>query len=324
MSGASGHDMPLWEHLEELRRTIFKCLAALLASTMLGFLFTGCIYRALLLPVRQYLSPEVAGHYFPGSAPRDTGSRESLDRLAADIAALRAELAAAPPSGLAAVAFQNRVTTLLERQMLVLRELAEGPRLQDRLRIVYSSPLDPFVTKLRIAFLGGVVFAVPFVCHFIWKFIQPGLARREKRLARRYVAFATVLFVFGGAFGYGFLPFGIPALMKFGAAGIGQIWPFKGYIAFCTRMVLAFALVFEMPLVLGALVRLEVLSLTSLSRGRPYAIVVILVVAALLTPPDVLSQIALAIPMMLLYEISILAGKIQRKRAASADRCRME
>ena len=175
-----------------------------------------------------------------------------------------------------------------------------------RLRIVYTNPVEAFSIKLKVAFLGGVVFAVPFVAWLIWRFVRPALQPHERRVVRLACMLSVFLFVVGGVFGYCFLPVGIPALMHFGMTGVEQIWPFDDYIGFCTKLVLAFGLAFQMPLLLGVLGRLGVVRSEDLKRARPYAVVLILVLAALLTPPDVLSQIALAIPLCGLYEISLI------------------
>jgi sec-independent protein translocase protein TatC len=316
MTVAHDRDMPLWQHFEELRWMLFRCIGVLALATLLGLLFTPLVYRALLYPVRDYLEDSIRERHLgkaPGEVPGDSRAVSS-----GDLAAVLDALADTDLSLERRVELQGRCILLLAERVGGLDLAVASATASRKVRIVYTSPVGPFTVKLKVAFLGGVVFAVPFICYFIWRFVSPAMDPRERRIAARALAVAVPLFLLGASFGYCFLPFGIPALMKFSAAGVEQIWPFKAYIGFCTRLVIAFGLVFEMPLVLGVLTRLGVVEAQTLAKGRPYAVVVFFVLAAFLTPPDVYSQIALAIPMLALYELSILVAKLQGRGRETA------
>jgi len=289
---------------------IFKCLGVLLLCVFVGLAFTEVIYRAILFPVRDYLDSAIVERHF-GDTGGETGTSDSEtpESLASQLAALVRELENPDLADSERIALQGQCIRVLSRELTGSFSDTPEDSGKGRVRIIYTSPVEPFTVKLRVAFLGGIAFGVPFICYFIWSFIGPGLKKKEQRLARKSIFLATLLFLLGGAFGYSFLPFGIPALMKFSASGVEQIWPLQAYIAFCTRLILAFGLVFEMPLVLGLLTRLGVVSPATLAKGRPYAVIIFFVLAAILTPPDIYSQIALAIPMIGLYELSIWVGK---------------
>ncbi|MDT8390661.1 MAG: twin-arginine translocase subunit TatC [Lentisphaeria bacterium] len=297
--------LTLWEHLDVLRRVLFKSIAALAVCSVLGLFVTPCVFRLLLFPVRDYLDPALRDHYFASSSaePADGspgGSEDGrvsllLDRLADPELCLAEKVE---------IQSQCLAVLLAERGMTG----ANGAP-ADRIRVVYSSPVEPFMIRMTVAFLGGAVAAVPFIVHFFWAFASPGIRRDERRLVLKSTAAATLLFSIGIAFGYGFLPFGIPALLTFNAPGVEHIWPLRGYISFCARLIIAFGLVFEMPLVFGVLARFGLVTADRLAKGRVYAVILAFIAAAWLTPPDVFSQIALAIPMLGLYELSVFIVK---------------
>ncbi len=292
--------MSFLEHLEELRWVLFRCLGALLASTVVGLTYTELVYRALLYPVRDYLSPTLREQHFAAPTP--------LRGLAVVPVGEVAPLAMPSPPTELEKRFQQQEAAIvaLEARLAkfeaVLATGRDGPQLQ----IIYTSPAEPFMIRLRVAFIGGIALGLPLVAYFVWSFVAPGLRGRERQQLKRGLRIGTLLFVAGGLFGYAFLPFGIPVLMRFGTPGVAQYWPLGTYIAFCTRLILAFAIVFELPVLLDLLARLGLVDAENLRRGRPYALVAILVTAALLTPPDVFSQTILALPMLALYEIGIM------------------
>ena len=293
--------MAFWEHLEELRWMVFRCLAALVVCTILGLTFTNTVYRVLLYPVRDYLDPSLMDRSMakvPAEAPAQAPVELTMESLATRVAALERDV----------------------KLLTTGKAPSKDGETSLRIRITYNSPLDPFMTKIKIAFLGGVAFAIPMILYFIWGFVAPGLKRRERHAVTRASFAAVFCFICGGAFGYSFLPIGIPLLLKFGASGVEQLWPLQTYLGFCVRMVLAFGLVFEMPVLLGVLVRIGLIRTDTLAKRRPYALILFLVLSAFLTPPDIISQCALALPMVLLYEISLLVCRRQeRKRNLERD-----
>ena len=169
---------------------------------------------------------------------------------------------------------------------------------------------SPFLTPIKLAFFVALIIAMPFVLYQLWAFVAPGLYRHEKRLALPILLSAMALFYVGCAFAY-FLV--LPAVFAFltgvAPAGVAVMPDIGHYLDFVLVLFLAFGLCFELPVVLIILVTLGVVTPEQLRKSRAYAIVGAFVVAAVLTPPDVLSQMMLAIPMIALYELGIFAAR---------------
>jgi sec-independent protein translocase protein TatC len=164
-----------------------------------------------------------------------------------------------------------------------------------------------FSISMQIAFWGGLLLSSPFLLLFIGAFIFPGLTHREKRAILNASGFAVLLFVFGVFLGYRFT---LPAAlqMMFGMhtwLGIKAEWTVTSYVAFATQLLIGFGLVFELPAILLMLARLGIIKAAQMQLARPYAIVAALIVGAVLTPPDVFSQLLMAVPLILLYEMSV-------------------
>lgn len=192
-----------------------------------------------------------------------------------------------------------------------IRELIDSGKVQ----VIYNTPTAAFFVQLKMAFLTGLILALPIILYFIWRFITPALKKNEIRYVRVSFFIGFGCFLIGASLGYGFLHQGIPILLGFSMESVSNLWPLAAYIGFCTKLILAFGIVFEMPIIFGILAMLGVTKSSSLSKLRPYALIIILITAALLTPPDVFSQLALGGPMYLLYEISILVTRrIEKKK----------
>ena len=186
------------------------------------------------------------------------------------------------------------------------------------LKLVALTPTESFFTALKISILIGFVLASPFVFYQVWKFIEPALYENEKKLLIPFVFFTTIFFVAGVLFAfYGVLPLAIRFLLTFGyeQLNVDAMLSVSSYISFVIRLLLAFGITFEMPVILSLLARLGIVSPEALVKMRPYFIVGIFVLAAILTPPDVVSQIFLALPLIVFYEISIWAAKILYPRS---------
>ncbi len=180
----------------------------------------------------------------------------------------------------------------------------------------------PFFVPMKITMLVAFVVALPYVLYQAWAFVAPGLYQHEKRLAFPIVASSFVLFLVGMAFAYFFV---FPAVFGFVAAytpeGVQMATDIDKYLSFALSLFLVFGLSFETPVVQMVLVRLGVVSLQKMKDFRSYFIVIAFVIAAIVTPPDVISQLMLAIPLCLLYQLGIyLAGWITpEKRADEAE-----
>lgn len=181
--------------------------------------------------------------------------------------------------------------------------------------LIYTSLTEPFLTKIRIALTTSMIMIFPVICWHCYRFIAPGLFRREKLTVLTYMISCPLLFLFGSYLAYAYV---IPLAWKFFisfeqefSSTIPLILETKisEYISLVTTMIVAFGLTFQLPLLLVLLVQVNLISYQSLKTFRKYAVVLIFIIAALVTPPDVISQIMLAIPLLLLYEISILICK---------------
>jgi sec-independent protein translocase protein TatC len=196
-----------------------------------------------------------------------------------------------------------------------LFEILKMPLLKvnPNLKLYFLSPTEPFFTAFKISFLAGFILVSPFVFYQIWKFIEPALYEHEKKLVFPFVIFTTLFFIIGCLFSfYLVLPVAIGFFINFGNIQLGAeaIFSVKEYISFVLRMILAFGLTFELPVVLSLLARLGLVTPEFLVKSRPYFIVLAFIIAAIITPtPDAISQLMLAIPLILFYEISILMAK---------------
>ncbi|NPA13370.1 MAG: twin-arginine translocase subunit TatC [Aquificae bacterium] len=186
------------------------------------------------------------------------------------------------------------------------------------LKLVALTPTEAFFTAFKIAFLVGFVVASPFVFYQVWKFIEPALYEEEKKLVIPFVFFTTVFFLSGTLFAYfGVLPLAIKFLITFGYTqlDVEAMISVSSYISFVIRLILAFGITFELPVILSLLARLGIVSPDALKKGRPFFVVGAFALAAFLTPPDVISQVFLAMPMILFYEISIIMAKVLYPRS---------
>jgi len=162
------------------------------------------------------------------------------------------------------------------------------------------------IVKMWIAFFGGVFLSLPVIVYQMWSFIAPGLYKSEKKHLPTLIVMTFLSFIAGAAFAYYvIIPLIIPTLLAFGVEGIENNISIDYYFSFVLQMIIASGVIFEMPIVAYFLGRIGLLTPAFMRHYRRYAIAVIFIIAALLTPPDPLSQLLLAIPLLVLYEISI-------------------
>ena len=221
--------------------------------------------------------------------------------------------------------FSAQIYGFLARPLAeILHEQGGGDR-----RMIFTALYEAFFTYLKVAFFGAVFFSFPMWATQLWLFVAPGLYRSEKKAILPFLVASPFLFVAGAALAYYFI---FPLAWKFfisfettpesGGLPVQLEAKVSEYLSLVMQMILAFGIAFQMPVLLTLLCRVGILSVDQLKKGRRYAIVGMFVVAAILTPPDIISQIGLAVPLLGLYEISIFAASwMARKRdeQASAD-----
>ena len=178
-------------------------------------------------------------------------------------------------------------------------------------KVVFTSPADAFVVRLMLLICGGVVLALPVVVYQLWQFVAAGLKEDEKKYIRFFAPASFVLFVVGCVFGYWvIIPVGMKFLLSFATESIVPMITLPNYISFILTLVLAFGLCFQLPLVLMFLAKIGIVTPAFLVQKRKHAIVLILIASAVLTPsPDAVSQILMAGPLLVLYELGVVASK---------------
>lgn len=190
----------------------------------------------------------------------------------------------------------------------------------DRDSMVFTHLTEPFFTYLKVAGLSGIMLAAPVIFYQFWMFVAPGLYAQERKLLLPVVCLSSFFFIGGALFGYFVVfPLGFKFFLGFTTETIRPMLSMKEYLSFSAKLLLAFGIAFELPLVLTFLARLGIVSVDFLKKNRKYAILLFFVVGAILTPPDVISQVMMAIPLMLLYELSIWGAKIFGKKASKED-----
>ncbi|QXL85493.1 twin-arginine translocase subunit TatC [Comamonas sp. NLF-1-9] len=177
--------------------------------------------------------------------------------------------------------------------------------------MIATSVISPFMVPLKILLMTAFLIALPVVLYQLWAFVAPGLYSHEKKTVLPLVVSSTILFFLGVAFCYYFV-FGrvFAFIQSFAPKSITAAPDIEAYLGFVLTMFLAFGVTFEVPIAVVVLVRLGVISVEKLKHGRGYFIVGSFIIAAIITPPDVVSQLALAIPMCLLYEVGIWAAQV--------------
>jgi len=186
--------------------------------------------------------------------------------------------------------------------------------------LIATSVISPFLVPLKILLMASFLLALPVVLYQVWAFVAPGLYSHEKKLVLPLVISSTVLFFMGVAFCY-FFVFGqvFKFIQGFAPKSITAAPDIEAYLSFVLTMFLAFGLAFEVPIVVVVLARMGVVSIEKLKAFRSYFVVLAFIIAAVVTPPDVVSQLALAVPMCLLYELGIWAAQVFIKHTKAPE-----
>lgn len=292
-----GHsaEMPFLDHLEELRWRLLKSMAAIVVGAIVSFIFSAQILGFLTYPYENaVLSLETAGQTSP------LGALQGLfEKWFAKAAAMLEPVTAPIPEV----------------------QATPAPGLPPHRRLLALKPTAYLIIIMQVSLMGGLVLALPVVFYQFWRFVTPGLLPRERRLVMPIVVLSVACFLCGSAFAYGIvLPTGLLFFLSMEPQNMTSQWAVDEYMSFVLWMLLGFGVVFELPVLALFLSRMGLVSADLLRRMRRYAIVVIFIVSAILTPsPDPFSQALMAVPLMGLYEISILICRFGGKKRGQPD-----
>jgi len=189
-------------------------------------------------------------------------------------------------------------------------------------RLIFTSLPEMFITYIKISLVAGIILAIPIIFYELWMFLAPALYQNEKRYLVPFVVFSSILFVVGALFGYLVVfPYGFKFFISFATEDIQALPSVKQYFSFSIRLLLAFGLVFEMPIAALFLSKIGLITPDSMKKYRKVAILCSFILSAILTPPDVATQLMMALPVIILYEISIFLAKTmyRKKEEESAE-----
>ncbi|MBZ0166217.1 MAG: twin-arginine translocase subunit TatC [Candidatus Omnitrophica bacterium] len=185
-------------------------------------------------------------------------------------------------------------------------------------RLVFTSPADAFIARLLLTALGGFIIAMPIVLYQTWVFIALGLREKEKKFVRVYGPLSVLFFFAGLAFAYYVaLPISLKFLLGFSSDWLVPMITVKSYVTFFMSLVLAFGVIFELPIILIFLTAIGIATPEFLVQKRRHAIVIILIVSAVITPPDIITLLIMTLPLVFLYEIGLMASRITYRRKLS-------
>jgi sec-independent protein translocase protein TatC len=199
--------------------------------------------------------------------------------------------------------FKERLFQILTAPLMAVMKTGE--------KLVFTGLPEAFFTYLKVAFLAGILLASPVLIYQFWMFVAPGLYRKERLILGPIIALSTLFFLGGSLFGYFVVfPWGFKFFLGFATETIRPLPSMKEYLSFASKLLIAFGLAFELPIVITFMARIGLVSIPFLKKNRKYALLLFFIGAAILTPPDVVTQVMMALPLMLLYELSILGARI--------------
>jgi len=192
-------------------------------------------------------------------------------------------------------------------------------------QLIFTNLPEMFFAYLKVAFIAGILAAAPLIFYELWMFIAPGLYQKEKKLAIPFVISSTILFVGGALFGYFVVfPFGFKFFIGFSNEYVKALPSVKQYFSFSMKLLFAFGVVFELPVIIFFLSKMGIVTPQFLRQKRKYAILLTFVLAAILTPPDVITQCMMAGPLIVLYEIGILVSRVAQKKKEGGETVKAE
>jgi len=192
-------------------------------------------------------------------------------------------------------------------------------------QLIFTNLPEMFFAYIKVAFIAGIMAASPLIFYQLWMFIAPGLYQKEKKMAIPFVISSTILFVGGALFGYFVVfPFGFKFFIGFSNEYVKALPSVKQYFSFSMKLLFAFGAVFELPVIIFFLSKMGIVTPQFLRQKRKYAILLTFALAAILTPPDVITQCMMAGPLIVLYEIGILVSRIAQKKKEDRETAEAE
>ncbi len=189
-----------------------------------------------------------------------------------------------------------------------------------RATLIYLAPTEGFMIQIKVSIFAGIIFTLPYIFYQIWQFVAPGLLAKEKQLVPKIIGASTLFFLLGAYFCWAVvLRYGLAFLLGFQSESLQATITINEYMSFVVLLILTFGLVFELPILAFFLTKMGIITSQTMRDKRSYSVVGIFIVAALVTPPDIFTQMALAIPLLILYELSIFVSKAVEKKQANKD-----
>ena len=202
------------------------------------------------------------------------------------------------------------ISYIFSKQLFSLLILPLTKVLPAESSLIFTSLPEMFIAYIKVALIAAIILAIPIIFYELWMFLAPALYQREKRYLIPFVSFSSILFVAGSLFGYLVVfPYGFQFFLSFATEDIQALPSVKQYFSFAIRLLLAFGLVFELPVVAFFMTKIGLINPESMKRFRKFAILCSFILSAILTPPDVATQIMMALPLIVLYEVSIIISK---------------
>ena len=186
----------------------------------------------------------------------------------------------------------------------------EDPLPKQNADLTFITPTEPFFTAMKVSFMGSIFISMPWILYHIWGFIAPGLKVKEKKVTALFVSFGTLFFLFGGLFCYFLVvPLGLKFLLNYGTTWWKMQVTIGFYFSFVVKMILAFAFAFQTPLIMVLLTKFGVINTIKMKLYRKWAFLGTFALAAVLTPPDIITQVLLAFPLYGLYEFGMVVSR---------------
>ena len=280
-------EMPFLEHLDEFRKTILRVIIALVVGMFISFFFVEDIVAVLRAPAEKYIEKN-AEEVLSGSSVQlrvqsDSFSEEAL------------------------ISGDDGVQYFDIKASIVLPEDAKIKKTRGTIRLQFSEPAAAVKMWLTVTFFGGILVSLPVLVFLIGMFIMPGVRDMERSLMTRISLFSGGLFLAGIAMGYIVtLPLALDLMLRIGGRLGGEsIWFYNKYIAFALQLLLGFGIAFQLPVVILIMGKMGLVNSTQLREKRRHVIIGLLILAMALTPPDVMTQLLMALPLIFLYEFCI-------------------